>query len=257
MIFAIIICIYAIFVVSLQRKTETTMKMSSTFNIIGDIHGRTCWKDLVREDSVNIFVGDYFDPYEEIPVPELLYNFHEIIAYKREHPETVLLYGNHDLHYLISSEHYSRYNYICANEYWHTFLQTQDLFTGVAYAIGNKALVSHAGVSKAWYQKYFGVYHGEALSVVAAKINRLWTSNKDAFAFEPNATDWLDYCGTSPTHSPMWIRPRTLVKHDLFADTEVKQIVGHTQTEAGVMFDHNIVLTDCLGFKAKSFVFEF
>ena len=33
------------------------------YNIIGDIHGRTSWKELVIEDGINIFVGDYFSPY--------------------------------------------------------------------------------------------------------------------------------------------------------------------------------------------------
>lgn len=44
--------------------------MNNYYNIIGDIHGRTCWKDLVREDCVNIFVGDYFDPYDGIQFEE-------------------------------------------------------------------------------------------------------------------------------------------------------------------------------------------
>ena len=39
----------------------------TAYNIIGDIHARVCWKNLVQEDCVNIFVGDYFDPYEYVP----------------------------------------------------------------------------------------------------------------------------------------------------------------------------------------------
>ena len=229
--------------------------MKTIYNIIGDIHARTCWMNLVREDCINIFVGDYFDPYEYVPQVKRMANFYAILDYKRQHPETVLLYGNHDLHYLIPNEQYSRYEPLYANEYWHAFLQSQPLFYGVAYPIRDKALVSHAGVSKEWYEKYFGPYQAEPLAKVTQKINDLWNHDKQAFAFETNATEWNDHYGTSPTHSPVWIRPDVLVKHDLFNGT-IKQIIGHTQTEAGVMKDHNLVCVDCLGTKEKSYLLE-
>ena len=67
-----------------------------TYNIIGDIHGQDSWKRLVDEDCINIFVGDYFDPYQDFTVEELERNFMEIVEYKRKHRKnTVLLYGNH------------------------------------------------------------------------------------------------------------------------------------------------------------------
>ena len=72
-----------------------------TYNIIGDIHGRDAWKRLVDESCINIFVGDYFDPYDNIHFMDLQFNFMEIIEYKKKHPENVvLLYGNHDYEYL-------------------------------------------------------------------------------------------------------------------------------------------------------------
>lgn len=232
------------------------MRNSYSYNIIGDIHGRRCWKNLVREDSVNIFVGDYFDPYEYIPQEERIANFQDILDFKRQHPETVLLYGNHDLHYLIADEHYSRYESRYANEYWHAFMQSESLFHGIAYPIADKALVTHAGVTKEWYEKYLGAYQSESLVEVAEKINKLWKQDKQPFTFEVNATDWFDCYGTSPTHSPVWIRPDTLVAHDLFAGMDIQQIVGHSQTSAGVTKDHNIICVDCLGTKEKSYLLE-
>ena len=226
------------------------------FNIIGDIHGRSCWRTLVREDCINIFVGDYFDPYEYVSQVERMANFQEILDYKRQHPETILLYGNHDLHYLISSEHYSRYEPRYANDYWRAFVQSESLFYGVAYPIADKALVTHAGVTKEWYEKYFGAYQSESLAEVAEKINNLWLQDKKAFTFDANTTEWYDCYGTSPTHSPLWIRPDVLVRHDLFAGTNIKQIVGHSQTGAGVTKDHNLICVDCLGTKEKSYVLE-
>ena len=36
--------------------------------VIGDVHGLTCWKDIVKvhKDSMFVFLGDYCDPYEDI-----------------------------------------------------------------------------------------------------------------------------------------------------------------------------------------------
>ncbi len=232
------------------------MKENNFYNIIGDIHGRTCWKNLVREDSINIFVGDYFDPYEYIPQAERMANFQEIIDFKQQHPETVLLYGNHDLHYLIADEHYSRYEPRYANEYWRAFIQTKTLFHGIAFPIEDKALVTHAGVTKEWYDKYFRAYQSESLTEVAEKINRLWEEDKKSFTFNANATEWNDFYGISPTHSPLWVRPDTLVKHNLFAGTDIKQIIGHSQTGAGVTKDHNVICVDCLGTKERSYILE-
>ena len=207
----------------------------------------------MHENCINIFVGDYFDSYEFISPAEQLFNFREILAFKHEHPETVLLYGNHDLHYMISYEHYSRYDARSANAYWQAFMEASALFDGIAYPIGDKALVTHAGVTKEWYEKHIGVYQSESLVEVARRINELWDTDKLAFTFEANATEWDDCYGTSPTHSPVWIRPQTLRDHNLFAGTDIKQIFGHTQTGAGVVFDRNLICVDCLGTKEKSY----
>jgi hypothetical protein len=90
---------------------------------------------------------------------------------------------------------------------------------------------------------------------VAQKINELWDQDKNAFTFDVNATEIDDHYGTSPTHSPVWIRPETLVEHNL-SNSTVKQIIGHTQTGAGVTKDHNIICVDCLGTKEKSYQLE-
>ena len=231
------------------------MNTNLPYNIIGDIHARTCWKTLMREDCVNIFVGDYFDSCENDSPAEQMYNFQKIIEFKQQRPETVLLYGNHDLHYLISGEQYSRYNPHAAFEYRQALLESQPLFHGIAYPIGEIALVSHAGVTKEWYEKYLGSFQSESLLVVAQKINKLWKQDKNAFTFDANVTEPDDHYGTSPTHSPIWIRPETLVEHDLFNGT-IKQIIGHTQTGAGVTKDHNIICVDCLGTKERTYQLE-
>ena len=230
--------------------------MPSRFNHIGDIHARSCWKSLVREDSINIFVGDYFDPYDYVSPAEQLYNFQEILAFKNKRPETILLYGNHDLHYLIASEHYSRYDAMSAPLYRQVFFDSQPLFNGIAYSIGEVALVTHAGVTKEWYEKYCGIYQSESLSEVAQLINELWLKNKQAFTFGANVTERRDHSGTSSTHSPLWIRPWRLADHNLFAGTDIKQIFGHTQTGAGIDIDENLICVDCLDTKEQAYLLE-
>lgn len=122
------------------------------YNIIGDIHGRTGWKDLVREDCINIFVGDYFSPYEPIKFEDQQNNFMDIIMYKVNHPETVLLIGNHDEDHWHIHEHYSRYDAFHFIDIKTLFEENKDFFQ-IAYSIENKALVTHAGVSLIWYDR--------------------------------------------------------------------------------------------------------
>ena len=228
--------------------------MNPQYNIIGDIHGRTCWKELVKDDCINIFVGDYLDPYEDMPYEDLIHNFVDIIAYKQAHPRTtVLLYGNHDLPYLSSCDTNNRYDALHAEQNRMFFRETAHLFAGVAYAIGDKALVTHAGVSKEWYEKEFGTYEGAKPSEVAEDINSLWAHNKNEFSFQANASSMADSMGESATHSPLWIRPWTLADHNLFTGTPYLQIFGHTQMDDIINIDDHLVCVDCLGSVVKSY----
>lgn len=134
------------------------------------------------------------------------------------------------------------------------FIDAQPLFHGVAYAINNKVLVTHAGISREWYEKEFGEYRGEPISEVAENINDLWLHNKREFAFLTNASSLYDIYGESPTHSPIWIRPWLLAEHNLFAGTSIKQVFGHTQIDDITPIDDNLVCVDCLGTVVKSYI---
>ena len=126
------------------------------YNLIGDIHGRDSWKELVQDNVINIFVGDYFDPYvdyDDIPFEKCKENFLEIIEYKKQHPETILLIGNHDNAYLHHPGDNNRYVHEYREEICKIFEDNKDLFQ-IAYSIENKALVTHAGVSYVWYERF-------------------------------------------------------------------------------------------------------
>ncbi len=257
-------------------------------NVIGDIHGRTNWKDLVKEDAINVFLGDYFDPYDRIPAEDLMANFMDICDFKRSHPETILLYGNHDMHYI--SPYYggttTRYDGRNAKRFKELFDESEDLFYGVAYAPDSKHLITHAGVTRSWLDKYLdtddftGIWLPDGSKVpttkeVEAFINDLWWNSKDTdghhekqeFSFRENCDYWDTY-GETPTQSPVWIRPNTLVEDNAYRETEVVQIVGHTQVQRVVDFSDvtdnihgtevrlGIVLVDCLGQATESYTFE-
>ena len=76
--------------------------------IIPDVHGRSFWRDAVKEniDDVDkiVFLGDYLDPYQDEGVKyefeDALEMLNEIIELKRDNMDkVVLLLGNHDGHY--------------------------------------------------------------------------------------------------------------------------------------------------------------
>lgn len=125
------------------------------YNIIGDIHGRTCWKSLLKDNAINIIMGDYFAPYDNISYKDCKQNFLEIIEYKKAHPETILLIGNHDAEYWKFDERYLYHDDEHHDEIKKLFEDNAEYFQ-VAYSIDNKMLATHAGVSCVWYarQKY-------------------------------------------------------------------------------------------------------
>ncbi len=257
-------------------------------NVIGDIHGRKNWKELVKEDAINVFLGDYFDPYDRITEEDLIENFLDIIAYKQSHPETILLYGNHDMHYIVPyyGGSTTRYNRWAAGRFKELFDEFQDLFYGVAYAPDSKHIITHAGITRPWLDKYLdtddftGIWLPDGSKVPTTKevetfINDLWWNSKETdthiekceFSFQDNCS-MFDCYGDTPTHSPIWVRPTTLVEHNAYRETEVVQVVGHTQVNHIADFSNTIdeikgnkirlgiVLTDCLGESTESYTFE-
>lgn len=222
------------------------------FNVIGDIHGRTKWKELVKDNAVNIFVGDYFDPYDDYTFEELKENFLNIIEYKKQHPETILLIGNHDAHYIYGAES-SRFNYEHKYDIKELFNKYREDMQ-VIFATENY-LISHAGVGIGWYEKFIPEIE-KTPKALAEAINYLWDNyHYKEFRFETNC-DLLDVYGTYKDHSCLWIRPSTLLKNNVFIGTDYKQVVGHTQTYSDIKETNNIIFIDVLETETQSFEFN-
>lgn len=203
-------------------------------------------KNLVDENCVNVFVGDYFDPYCSWPYEMVRDNFLGIIEYKKEHPDNVvLLYGNHDYRYLPGiEERSSRKDYENAQRITGVFVDAEPLFYGIAYPIGDKHIVTHAGITRYW-KKYLPDVKDVSPANMAKAINELWQINKRAFSFKANAT-YNDCDGQSPEQSPIWIRPVSLEMYNLYDGTDIIQIVGHTQFK-DIFETKGFVFVDCLG----------
>jgi len=127
--------------------------------VIGDVHGRTSWKEWVKEKCDKyVFIGDYMDSYpdENISDDQELSNFLEIIEFKKQNKDNViLLLGNHCLHYLFFPRQYqcSRFKTKLYPKLNKIYTENRDLFQ-VAYQIDNH-LFTHAGVVDSWYTQYF------------------------------------------------------------------------------------------------------
>jgi predicted phosphodiesterase len=132
---------------------------------IGDIHGRNFWKKAVEEnmDKVDriIFLGDYLDPYpwESITRKEAISNFQEIIDFKSENRDKVVLFvGNHDLAYIDKKNYIVRSRYDSSNaRHIEEMFRSHRSFFQLAHEelIGDKRyLFTHAGLQIGWYKKH-------------------------------------------------------------------------------------------------------
>jgi len=184
--------------------------------VLGDIHGRTIWKDIIAKEHPDqvIFLGDYVSTHENISEEDQVENLKEIMRYKDEHPETILLRGNHDMQHL-------DYDWAGCSGYFPGVAmemeKLKDEFlakTQWIHVMGN-IVFSHAGISRVWLEENF-------LSL--EDINMLGPT--ELFGF--TSSNPSDRFGDSPEQPPTWIRPMALM--DVMIPDYI-QVVGHTPVE--------------------------
>jgi hypothetical protein len=182
---------------------------------IGDIHGRTYWKNYLSGDFTEYYIlGDYFDSFF-VPFEDQYANFCDICHAARLDNRIKLCLGNHDYHYLsnIKEQRYSGFQ----EEHYQ---QIQDILEDnidllkIVYVTHDRIIISHAGVSRTFLKKI------DALALHIDDINKIFALNRNSMSF-----DGMDVFGDDITQSPIWIRPRSLLKD---AVREYHQIVGHT-----------------------------
>lgn len=187
--------------------------------VLGDIHGRTIWKDIIEKENPDkiIFLGDYVSTHDNISADQQLSNLNNILNYKEENSDKViLLRGNHDTQHLgyywaeCSGWDPKIWQYMSESSFKERFLK---LTQWVHIDDDLKVIFSHAGISNIWMN------NSDIDSVY--DINKLEPS--ELFGFTPDSP--YDYYGNSITQPPTWIRPQALYECNI-ADWD--QVVGHT-----------------------------
>ena len=214
--------------------------------VLGDTHGRPFWKEIIEKENPDkiIFLGDYVSTHEGISAEQQLSNLEEILTYKENNPDKViLLRGNHD------TQHLGYYWAECSGwdgQVWSVMSQPKfkerflKLTQWVYIDEELETIFSHAGVSDVWMK------NSEIDSV--HDINSLEPS--ELFGFTPNY--YGDCYGDSETQPPVWIRPQALCKCNVKG---WDQVVGHTPVRTIINVGksakgkQNIWLCDALGVK--------
>lgn len=207
--------------------------------IIGDVHGRNQWKQIVDQEhdaDMFIFLGDYFDSFDISGVDQLN-NFLDIAMFKdRGDKQVVMLIGNHDVHYFpnVEDSGTSGYQPTMAPTFKYAIDQHKRKMQ-MAFKLG-EFVFSHAGISSEWMDDHF----------VDWNVDNMVDLINERFEYKPNDLNYrsfkyYDYesenerailsrgYGDEPYQGPMWIRPKSLmqVNKDTLRN-QIIQVVGHT-----------------------------
>ena len=233
--------------------------------IIPDVHGRTFWKEAVRDltDRSVIFLGDYLDPYQpsvfdfdpsvgRISPEAVIQNFREIIQLKKEAPDKVtLLLGNHDCEYLYGK---SVCDVRCDHKNYELiqgiFRENKDLFQMAAESRrgGKHFVFTHAGISIGWMDRHV---EGWTLESMVDRLNQMNAKalgaafpEETSFARALSEADrWRG--GDSEYASPIWIDAEAL--NDGYQIRDIIQVVGHTAVWFAdePVIGRNVIYADC------------
>lgn len=211
--------------------------------VLGDIHGYTAWKDILKNepefDRV-IFIGDYVDSFDRSG-KEQMDNLLDIISYAKQEDvdpadqkEVILLIGNHDFHYFPGVINpCSGYQPLMRPLFESVYQDNYVLFQ-TAFIDENNYIYSHAGITKTWLD-HLGLrqtwYDRDNIDTTQARelvswINSTMVRNPRFFYFYD---DDLGGYGNHVAQSPIWVRPQSLAKDGI----DAVQIVGHTRPEYG------------------------
>ena len=213
--------------------------------MLGDIHGRTVWKEILNKESPDfvIFLGDYVSSHDSISAEQQISNLEEILLYKESNQDKViLLRGNHCIQHLgyywaeCSGWNSKVQSIMSQPEFKERFL---NLTRWIYISDELKTIFSHAGISQVWMDN---IAHIQSIY----EINNLEPS--EIFGFTPD-NPWDRY-GDSKTQPLTWIRPQALCKCNIEG---WDQVVGHTpvknitNAKQSAKYNQNIWLCDALG----------
>lgn len=207
--------------------------------IVPDVHGRIFWekiKGCVDEVDKIIFLGDYLDPYdfEGISKESSITNFKNIIDFAKSNDKTVLLIGNHDMHYY--SLEYAEHIYRCRYDYenheliHNIFAENKDMFK-LCYELedGKRYMFTHAGVSLEWIDRCNEYYKeanlGFKLEFNQDSINKILNNDELNIGLSMVSSFRGGY---GDVGSCIWMDVREILYWAIHLDNSIYQIFGHT-----------------------------
>ena len=190
--------------------------------ILGDIHGHIDFvKDIYEYETPTdvIILGDYCDSFKLKP-KDIECCFKELLKLKANHKrgEFHLLIGNHDLHYMLTSEKYSGKNYLTESMMHDILMKAWDDNILEPYIVDekNKTIYSHAGITKTW------------CNIWNHKLGDKVNLDSLRFTFG----DTFNCYGDCPENGFVWVRPSSLYNDMLDG---YKQVVAHTVTQKPII----------------------
>lgn len=179
---------------------------------------------IMREYEVDYAVqlGDNFDDFYCFE-PEYKAHYARMEQFVKNHPDTVWLYGNHEVSYIIHRP-------VTGNTAWghrYAFYYHQSIFEPKFVHFDGKVIFSHAGI--------FQDFLDETLKKPATLVKQLVDSLNNPLLV-PFSTYWRD-------NSPIWARPQ----YDNLISPKILdgylQVVGHTPLKE-ITKTNNIISTD-------------
>jgi len=248
------------------------------FMIVGDIHGRTCWKvfadikfllcaepdaagfgAFVPEYEKYIFVGDYTDSFT-VTNDVIRENLIELIRFKTLYPNhVILLWGNHDVEYwrnlpwIKGVVPISGFRYEMHYDLYEIFNKNFEKFQ-LAFQYKNY-LFSHAGVHFGWYHYVFT----KAIKGMGMEDKTVAEQLNEAFLHRLPCLFDIDWYrgGNKKVGGPLWCDKQLMSKKPL---KHMHQIVGHTATDEIKIFKKNdstsVVFCDILHNKKEFYSIE-
>lgn len=211
--------------------------------VIGDIHGHSTWKDIVIKQDFDkiIFLGDYFDCFAKISPAAQVKNFNDIVDYRsfclENNKECILCLGNHDYSYASNSS-CSGYNYAIQALLGKDIFNLYQNKVLVPFHVEGNIVFSHAGISNVWISDILRIDLSLDLD---GDLSQLDHENMFKLLDFNTYTGYNEY-GDTPSQSPIWIRPKSLLDNKIEGYT---QVVGHTPNNA-IKVDKDIWFCDTL-----------
>ena len=229
--------------------------------VLGDIHGRSFWKDAVEKhfdecDRI-IFLGDYLDEYpdEGITRNQSKENFKEIIDLKSNNPDKViLLLGNHCMHYIDRNfSRSTRYSSSNSWDYKEMFASHKSFFKLAHEEVINdkKYLFTHAGLMNSWVERNKDII-GE---LTVEHLNDLMKTEKGVSALS-DVSRYRTWIGEK-SGSILWSDLQEKIKdydistgkiyvdEDSIVDGYDYQIFGHTRLKNKAIINEYWACLDC------------